>query len=109
MQAALFGFFSIDSWFEFWWLALGFSAQAIFASRFIVQWVASERAGRSYVPISFWYLSISGGLLMLAYAIYRMDPVFILGQSTGVIVYARNLMLIHRASKPDPDAVHDTK
>jgi len=113
MQDCLFGIFSIDHWFEFWWVALGFLAQGIFASRFIVQWIASEKAGRSYVPVAFWYLSISGGTLMLAYAIYRQDPVFILGQSTGVIVYARNLMLIRRAAKADAadaraaDAAHE--
>ncbi|MBY4891346.1 lipid-A-disaccharide synthase N-terminal domain-containing protein [Rhodobacteraceae bacterium N5(2021)] len=108
MEDWLFGFLNIDNWFEFWWVALGFLAQGIFASRFIVQWIASEKAGRSYVPVAFWYLSISGGLLMLAYAIYRQDPVFILGQSTGVIVYARNLVLIHRNKHAGPDdAVHD--
>ncbi|WP_224814266.1 lipid-A-disaccharide synthase N-terminal domain-containing protein [Hasllibacter sp. MH4015] len=109
MQEWLFELFNLDNWFEFWWVALGFLAQAIFASRFIVQWIASERAGRSHVPISFWYLSISGGILMLAYALYRQDPVFILGQSTGVIVYARNLMLIHRAKKKEADAVHGAR
>ncbi|WP_341862079.1 lipid-A-disaccharide synthase N-terminal domain-containing protein [Gymnodinialimonas sp. 57CJ19] len=103
MQEWLFSFLGIDNWFEFWWVGLGFLAQGIFASRFIVQWIASEKAGTSYVPVAFWYLSISGGLLMLAYAIYRQDPVFIFGQATGVIVYARNLMLIHRSK----DAAHD--
>lgn len=101
MQETLFGFLNIDHWIEFWWVALGFLAQAIFASRFIVQWIASEKAGRSYIPVAFWYLSMSGGLLMLAYAIYRQDPVFILGQTTGVIVYARNLMLIRRTARAD--------
>ncbi|MBF9044248.1 lipid A biosynthesis [Rhodobacterales bacterium HKCCE4037] len=107
MQQWLFDFLNLDSWLEFWWVTLGFVAQAIFASRFIVQWIASERAGRSYVPVAFWYLSISGGLLMLAYAIYRADPVFILGQSTGVIVYGRNLMLIHKAKRLEADAAHE--
>lgn len=107
METWLFDLLNIENWFEFWWVALGFLAQGIFASRFIVQWIASEKAGRSYVPVAFWYLSISGGLLMLSYAIYRQDPVFILGQSTGVIVYARNLMLIHRSKRADADAVHD--
>ncbi len=106
MQEAVFGFLNIDNWFEFWWVALGFVAQGIFASRFIVQWIASERAGRSYVPLAFWYLSMGGGLLMLAYAIYRKDPVFILGQSTGVVVYARNLMLIRRTARA---AAEDTQ
>ena len=109
MQEAVFDFLKIENWFEFWWVALGFVAQAIFASRFIVQWIASEKEGRSYVPVAFWYLSISGGLLMLAYAIYRQDPVFILGQSTGVIVYTRNLMLIRRTKHTDVDAVHTQK
>jgi lipid-A-disaccharide synthase-like uncharacterized protein len=109
MQEAVFDFLKIENWFEFWWVALGFVAQAIFASRFIVQWIASEKEGRSYVPVAFWYLSISGGLLMLAYAIYRQDPVFILGQSTGVIVYTRNLMLIRRTKHTDADAVHTQK
>jgi lipid-A-disaccharide synthase-like uncharacterized protein len=109
MQEAVFDFLNIENLFEFWWVALGFVAQAIFASRFIVQWIASEKEGRSYVPVAFWYLSISGGLLMLAYAIYRQDPVFILGQSTGVIVYTRNLMLIHRTKHTDADTVHTPK
>jgi lipid-A-disaccharide synthase-like uncharacterized protein len=109
MQEAVFDFLNIENLFEFWWVALGFVAQAIFASRFIVQWIASEKEGRSYVPVAFWYLSISGGLLMLAYAIYRQDPVFILGQSTGIIVYTRNLMLIHRTKHTDADTVHTPK
>jgi hypothetical protein len=69
--------------------------------RFIVQWIASERAGRSYVPVAFWYLSILGGSMLLSYAIYRQDVVFILGQSMGLIVYVRNLVLIRRARKAD--------
>lgn len=77
----------------YWWL-IGFGGQMVFASRFWVQWVASERAKRSVVPISFWYLSIFGGALSLCYAVYRLDPVFIIGQSTGTFIYARNLMLI---------------
>ncbi len=79
-----------------WWLYLGFVAQVMFTSRFLVQWVASERAGRSIVPIHFWLLSLAGSSLLLAYAIHRMDPVFILGQSTGCIVYVRNLMLLKK-------------
>ena len=81
------------------WLALGFFAQALFASRFIVQWLASERAKASVVPVSFWYLSLGGALLLLAYAIHRRDPVFILGQSTGAIIYLRNLCLIRRSAR----------
>ena len=81
---------------EKFWLALGFIAQGIFAARFLVQWIASERAGKSIVPIGFWFLSISGGLLLFMYAIWRKDPVFILGQSMGVFIYSRNLCLIYR-------------
>ena len=74
-----------------WWLLLGVVAQALFTGRFLVQWIASERAGRSVVPIAFWFLSIGGGLLLLVYALYRRDPVFIAGQLFGVVVYGRNL------------------
>jgi lipid-A-disaccharide synthase-like uncharacterized protein len=79
-----------------YWLYLGFAGQALFGLRFLVQWVASERKGESIIPIYFWYLSLIGSLILLAYAISRRDPVFILGQSTGFIVYMRNLMLIYR-------------
>ena len=78
------------------WLVLGFVGQAMFFSRFLVQWIASERRGESVVPVSFWYLSIAGSALLLGYAIYRADPVFILGQSLGSVVYTRNLVFIHR-------------
>jgi lipid-A-disaccharide synthase-like uncharacterized protein len=74
-----------------WWLALGFLAQALFTARFLVQWIASERAGKSVMPIAFWFFSIGGGALLLVYALYRRDPVFIAGQAFGVFVYARNL------------------
>ena len=74
-----------------WWLALGFFAQALFTARFLVQWIASERAGKSVMPIAFWFFSIGGGALLLVYALYRRDPVFIAGQAFGVFVYARNL------------------
>lgn len=82
----------------YWWV-IGFGGQLVFASRFWVQWVASERAKRSVMPISFWYLSIVGGLLSLVYAVYRLDPVFILGQLTGTVIYARNLKLIRNPGK----------
>ena len=81
---------------EKFWLAVGFTAQVIFGSRFLVQWIASERAGRSIIPEIFWILSLGGGLMLLSYAIWRRDPVFILGQTTGVFVYSRNLWFIHR-------------
>lgn len=84
------------------WLAIGFAAQAIFASRFLVQWIASERARASVMPVSFWYLSLAGGLMLLGYAIHRRDPVFILGQAFGVVVYLRNLYLIRRGGRVRP-------
>lgn len=84
---------------ETFWLVLGFLAQGLFSARFLVQWVASERAKRSIIPVSFWFLSLGGGLLLLMYAIYRRDPVFILGQSSGVFVYSRNLYLIAKEKK----------
>ena len=80
-----------------WWVFLGFVAQGLFTMRFLVQWIASERAGRSVIPLAFWWLSIGGGLLLLVYALYRRDPVFILGQAFGVFVYLRNLQFILRA------------
>lgn len=73
------------------WYVLGFVAQAFFFSRFLVQWLASERAGRSVLPVAFWYLSLVGGVTLLAYAIHLRDPVFILGQATGALIYLRNL------------------
>ena len=87
------------------WLVLGFIAQALFASRFVVQWISSERAGQSIVPIAFWYLSLGGAVLLLIYAISIRDPVFILGQSVGGFIYARNLALIRRGrgSSRDPE------
>jgi lipid-A-disaccharide synthase-like uncharacterized protein len=74
-----------------WWVLLGFLAQALFTARFLVQWIASERAGRMVMPIAFWFFSIGGGILLFVYALYRRDPVFIAGQGFGVFVYARNL------------------
>lgn len=76
------------------WVMIGFAGQALFMSRFVVQWWASEKAGRSVVPVAFWYFSVSGGIILLVYAIYRRDPVIISGQAFGLIVYARNLYLI---------------
>jgi len=78
------------------WLAVGFTGQVAFTGRFVLQWLYSEYQKRSVIPVSFWYLSIIGSALLLAYAIYRQDPVFILGQSFGIIIYLRNLQLIAR-------------
>ena len=76
------------------WVALGFVAQFLFTMRFAVQWIASERARRSVMPVAFWFFSLGGGLLLLLYAIKRQDPVFIAGQAAGLFIYVRNLWLI---------------
>lgn len=78
------------------WLVLGFVGQAMFGMRFLIQWLASERRRRSVVPIAFWYFSIAGGAILFAYAVWREDPVFIVGQMTGVLIYSRNLYFIYR-------------
>jgi lipid-A-disaccharide synthase-like uncharacterized protein len=78
------------------WLAIGFSGQALFTLRFLAQWVASERARESTVPVAFWWLSLAGGAVLFLYALHRRDPVFALGQGSGLAIYARNLVLISR-------------
>ena len=78
------------------WLGIGFLGQIFFTSRFLVQWIVSERRRESVIPLAFWWFSILGGATLLSYAIWRMDPVFILGQATGLDVYSRNLILISR-------------
>jgi lipid-A-disaccharide synthase-like uncharacterized protein len=82
------------------WIGVGFAGQAMFFSRFLVQWLASEKAGQSVFPMAFWYLSLAGGILLLIYAIYRRDPVFIIGQTTGSFIYLRNISL--RLRNPVP-------
>ena len=77
-----------------WWVLLGYVAQIMFTMRFVVQWIASERAGKMVMPIAFWFFSIGGGVLLLIYALYRRDPVFIAGQALGLLVYTRNLYFI---------------
>ena len=81
---------------ELLFLIIGFAGQGLFASRFIVQWIYSENKGESVIPLSFWYLSIFGGIGLLIYAIFRKDPVIILGQSFGILIYLRNLILIYK-------------
>ncbi|HET7888758.1 MAG TPA: lipid-A-disaccharide synthase N-terminal domain-containing protein [Bradyrhizobium sp.] len=76
------------------WVILGFAAQGFFTMRFVVQWIASERARRSVIPVAFWFFSVGGGALLLVYALYRRDPVFIAGQALGLVVYLRNLYFI---------------
>jgi len=84
-----------------YWLALGMLGQLLFSGRFLVQWIASERLKASVVPRSFWYLSLAGGATLLAYAIAKRDPVFILGQGGGLLIYIRNLWLTYRPGRPD--------
>jgi lipid-A-disaccharide synthase-like uncharacterized protein len=78
------------------WLVVGFAGQALFSMRFIIQWWCSERQKRSVIPVAFWYFSLAGGATLLGYAVYRQDPVFIVGQAGGLLVYSRNLYFIHR-------------
>ena len=73
---------------------IGLVGQLFFSARFLVQWIASERAGRSVIPVAFWFFSLGGGVILFGYALYRADPVFILGQGLGTFIYVRNLMLI---------------
>jgi lipid-A-disaccharide synthase-like uncharacterized protein len=81
------------------WLAVGFAGQLVFTGRFALQWIYSEVKKRSVIPVGFWYLSLAGSALLLAYALYRQDPVFILGQAFGFVVYLRNLQFIFRQKK----------
>jgi lipid-A-disaccharide synthase-like uncharacterized protein len=82
-----------------WWVLLGYAGQSLFAMRFLVQWVASERVGRSVIPVAFWFFSIGGGTLLFGYALYIRDPVFILGQGFGLFVYLRNVYFVFRERK----------
>ncbi|HET6442393.1 MAG TPA: lipid-A-disaccharide synthase N-terminal domain-containing protein [Phycisphaerae bacterium] len=85
-----------------WWAAFGLVAQLAFTARFIVQWIVSEREGKSVIPLAFWYFSLFGSTGLLVYAIVRADPIFILGQSLGSIIYLRNLTLIYRERRSVP-------
>jgi len=85
--------------FASWWVALGLIGQLIFASRFVIQWVASERKGKSVIPVPFWYLSLVGSAILLVYSIHIQDPVFILANALNFFIYVRNLMLIGRENQ----------
>lgn len=102
MLQRLLAFFLVHDSRELAWVLIGLLAQFAFTARFLVQWIASERARKSVIPVSFWYLSLVGGLILLAYAIHRRDPVFILGQSVGSVIYIRNLWLIHGEKRAQP-------
>ena len=95
----MFSYFNNLTNYEIIFLTIGFLGQGLFASRFIVQWIYSEKKGISSIPMVFWYLSIFGGFGLLVYAIFRKDPVIIVGQLFGIFVYLRNLILIYRANK----------
>jgi len=81
------------------WIAIGFAGQALFSARFIVQWIYSEKHKRSVIPVAFWWFSLAGGAVLLTYAIWRRDPVFIAGQAGGLFIYLRNLYFVRRESR----------
>ena len=85
------------------WIIFGLTGQAMFFLRFLIQWIVSERRKESVIPIPFWFLSIAGSIFLLIYAIKRKDPVFIIGQSTGTLIYLRNLILIYRKGRIVPN------
>lgn len=101
LSELLHNFFAALTTVEGIWLVIGFSAQALFSARFLVQWIASEQSRRSIVPEAFWYLSFAGGALLFAYAVYRKDPVFMLGQGFGLLVYSRNIFFLRAAKRQD--------
>jgi lipid-A-disaccharide synthase-like uncharacterized protein len=91
-----------------WLLTVGFVGQLVFTARFLVQWVASEKKRDSVVPVAFWWLSLAGGMLLFVYAFCRQDPVIMVGQSLGVFIYTRNLMLVEKRRKRDAKAAART-
>lgn len=95
MREMLWSALHVENWAEFTWVMVGLTGQLLFTMRFIVQWFVSEKQRKSVIPVAFWYFSLAGGIVLLTYALWRRDPVFILGQSTGLVIYMRNLWLIH--------------
>ena len=93
---AMFSLFSGPFTNDDMWLVIGFAAQTLFFMRFLVQWIVSEKSGKSVIPDVFWYFSLSGGLVLFVYSIHKQDPVFMMGQGIGLIVYVRNIMLVWR-------------
>jgi len=91
----LLDYFRIDNTYDLVWLGIGMVAQLMFSMRFIIQWITSERHRKSVVPTAFWWFSLFGGLLLLAYGIQRGEPVILLGQSIGIVIYLRNLWFIY--------------
>lgn len=96
--------FGVRTTTELVWVLVGLGGQALFTARFLTQWIASERARKSVIPVAFWWFSIGGGAILLAYAIHRADPVFILGQAMGLFIYVRNLTLIYAEKRRLDDA-----
>ncbi len=111
---AAFRLLNITSWSSLIWIAVGFGGQLVFSCRFLIQWLVSEKNRRSTIPEAFWWLSLMGGVALFAYFVWRQDLVGVLGQSSGVVIYARNLRLIHKQrrremssiSLADPKPVH---
>jgi lipid-A-disaccharide synthase-like uncharacterized protein len=101
--------FNIHNWVELIWAAVGMGGQALFFMRFFIQWIASEKKRESVIPLAFWYFSIGGGAVLLLYACYKADIVFILGQGGGLLIYVRNLMLISRHKARQRQADSDGK
>ncbi len=99
------GLMNVETSGELIWVMVGFLGQAMFSARFIIQWLVSEKAKESIVPIAFWYFSILGGMTLLTYAIWRRDPVIICGQAGGLMIYARNLWFIHSKRAREADRV----
>lgn len=99
IEQKLLGFFNITSWSNFVWVAVGLGGQIAFFGRMMIQWVTSETKRESVVPELFWWLSLGGGVCLFTYFVWRVDFVGVLGQSTGVVVYARNLRLIHKQKR----------
>lgn len=104
MERTLLGFFNISSWTNFAWVAVGLLGQAAFFGRMFIQWIVSEKTRKSQVPEMFWWLSLFGGLCLFSYFVWRVDIVGVLGQSTGVVIYARNLRLIHKQRRREQRA-----
>jgi lipid-A-disaccharide synthase-like uncharacterized protein len=102
MRELLWSALHVESWKEFTWVLVGLTGQLLFTARFLVQWITSEREKRSVIPVAFWYFSLAGGVVLFTYALWRKDPVFILGQSMGLVIYLRNLWLIHAEQHHSP-------
>ncbi len=83
------------------WVTIGFGGQCLFGGRFIVQWLCSEKQRRSVIPLAFWYFSIFGAIILLIYSIHKMDPVFIVGQAFGILIYSRNLYFIRKERRAE--------